>query len=74
METVRECKTCTYFINHPHALEQALPGFSALSSARGSVRADTGLCQLKETFYVARDSCTDYQNKMLKNAPPGKTP
>jgi hypothetical protein len=52
------CATCRYFRDDPAFLEQALPGLNALSSARGSVRADDGICQHHNRYVSARGACS----------------
>ena len=58
------CGACRHFIGEAAALEQAVPGYNILSSAYGSVRAHTGLCQLHDTFVttVAR-ICSDFSKR-----------
>ena len=48
------CAACRFFIGAPAALERALPGVNILSSAYGSVRGDTGLCERHGVFTTAR--------------------
>jgi hypothetical protein len=38
------CGQCRFFTGAPAAIERAIPGLNILSSAFGSVRADTGPC------------------------------
>jgi hypothetical protein len=38
------CGKCRFFTGAPAAIERAIPGLNILSSAFGSVRADTGPC------------------------------
>jgi len=38
-----KCGLCRFFTGAPAELERAIPGLNILSSAYGSVRADTGL-------------------------------
>jgi hypothetical protein len=40
-----KCGMCRFLTGAPAALERAIPGLNILSSAFGSVRADTGLCE-----------------------------
>ena len=49
----RRCGACRFFTGAPAALERAIPGLNILSSAWGSVRADTGLCGQSDTFVTA---------------------
>ena len=46
----RRCGACRFFIGTPAALERAVPGLNILSSAYGSVRGDTGLCEQHDSF------------------------
>ncbi|MBF0589798.1 MAG: hypothetical protein HQL53_11795 [Magnetococcales bacterium] len=57
------CGDCRHFVGDPQALERVLPGLRALSSAFGSVRADSGWCALLDRFAVARDECADFAGK-----------
>jgi len=50
------CAACRFFIGAPAALERAIPGVNVLSSAYGSVRADTGLCERHGVFTTARSA------------------
>ncbi|MFY9693256.1 MAG: hypothetical protein WA776_13810 [Xanthobacteraceae bacterium] len=55
------CGACRFFTGAPAALERAIPGLNILSSAYGSVRADTGLCERHEAFVTsATPSCPDF--------------
>jgi hypothetical protein len=47
------CAACRYFTGAPAALERAIPGLNILSSAYGSVRGKTGLCERHDTFTTA---------------------
>jgi hypothetical protein len=47
------CGACRFFIGTPVALERAIPGLNILSSAYGSVRGDTGLCEQHDSFVTA---------------------
>lgn len=42
------CRGCSQFCDDPTAVERALPGLAALSSAHASVRAGDGLCLLHD--------------------------
>jgi hypothetical protein len=50
------CAACRFFTGAPAALERAIPGFNILSSAYGSVRADTGLCERRGVFTTAHSA------------------
>ncbi|MHB8495264.1 MAG: hypothetical protein ACYC9Z_12750 [Casimicrobiaceae bacterium] len=47
------CGACRYFIGAPAALERAVPGLNILSSAYGSVRGNTGLCEWHDSFVTS---------------------
>jgi|SRR6516162_8677899 hypothetical protein len=47
------CAACRFFTGAPAELERAIPGVNILSSAYGSVRADTGLCKRHDFFTTA---------------------
>jgi hypothetical protein len=56
------CGACRYFIGAPATLERAIPGFNILSSAYGSVRGDTGLCERHDIFVTARNAaCPEFE-------------
>jgi hypothetical protein len=56
------CATCRFFTGTAAALECAIPGLNILSSAYGSVRADTGLCQRHDMFVTARSAaCPQFE-------------
>ncbi len=57
------CAECKHFRNDPAALEAAFPGLSSLSSARGSVRADDGLCARHDRYLSARANCADFLDR-----------
>jgi hypothetical protein len=55
------CGACRFFAGTPAALERAIPGLNILSSAYGSVRADTGLCERHESFVTsATAACAQF--------------
>jgi len=56
------CAACRFFTGAPAALERAIPGVNILSSAYGSVRADTGLCERHSVFTTARSAaCPQFE-------------
>jgi hypothetical protein len=59
----RHCLNCKFFNNEPELVEQAFPGLTALSSAYASVRADAGICSLRELFLAPWAQCRDFQVK-----------
>jgi hypothetical protein len=50
------CAACRFFTGAPQALERPIPGLNILSSAYGSVRADTGLCERHAVFTTAHST------------------
>ena len=54
------CARCRSFVADAAALERAVPGLNILSSAYGSVRAHTGLCERHGTFVTARQRCAEF--------------
>ena len=54
------CGACARFLDDPRAFESALPGFAALSSAYGSVRAETGLCLLHDDLRLPTQGCAQW--------------
>jgi len=54
------CRDCRYFIAEPRLLEEAIPGLGILSSAFGSVRADTALCDHDGVFITAMLACRNF--------------
>jgi hypothetical protein len=63
------CAACRFFTGAPAALERALPGVNILSSAYGSVRADTGLCERHGAFTTARTAaCPEFDKPRPQEA------
>jgi len=63
------CGACRFFVGAPAALERAIPGLNILSSAYGSVRADTGLCRRHESFTTsATVSCPQFEKDVAASA------
>jgi hypothetical protein len=57
-----KCGVCRFFTGAPAALERAVPGLGILSSAYGSVRGDTGLCERHGVFTTARSAaCPQFE-------------
>ncbi|MDD5248210.1 MAG: hypothetical protein PHY45_04450 [Rhodocyclaceae bacterium] len=54
------CRECRLFVHDAHELERALPGLNILSSALGSVRADTGLCKASDTLIMPQPACPHF--------------
>jgi hypothetical protein len=60
---VTRCAACRFLTGAPAALERAIPGLNILSSAFGSVRADTGLCERHGVFTTARSAaCPQFED------------
>lgn len=60
----RRCGACRFLIGAPAALERAVPGLNILSSAYGSVRGDTGLCERHGYFVTcATEACSAFASK-----------
>ncbi len=57
------CGGCRHFEDDPRALEAALPGLAALSSAQASVRGDDGLCAVHDRFTSARNVCSAFAGR-----------
>ena len=55
------CGQCRHFVNKPGDFEHEVPGLKILSSAYGSVRAETGLCQQRDFFCVPDHGCAEWQ-------------
>ncbi|MGA8049644.1 MAG: hypothetical protein WCA09_05645 [Burkholderiales bacterium] len=55
------CGRCRSFVGEAAALERAVPGLKILSSAYGSVRADTGVCERHGSFVTPSQSCPEFQ-------------
>jgi hypothetical protein len=55
------CRQCEKFIIAPDELESLIPGLNIVSSAYGSVRADTGYCKFKDVFLVPTPACPEFK-------------
>ena len=62
------CAFCRHFLAEAGALEEALPGLVAMSSAYSAARADTGLCRFHGTFRRPADCCRDYEGNVPAQA------
>lgn len=59
--STQRCGGCRFFTGEPAALERAIPGLNILSSAYGSVRDNTGLCEKRESFVTfATAACAKF--------------
>ena len=61
--TTLTCRECQFFSSEPGDLERALPGINILSSAYGSVRADTAICEHRGIFVTPALACPDFFGK-----------
>ena len=61
--TTPTCRECRFFASEPGDLERALPGINILSSAYGSVRADTAICEYRGIFVTPALACADFFGK-----------
>ncbi len=64
------CRNCRRFVYAPQDLEWALPGLNILSSAFGSVRADSGLCKATDTLTPPRTACSHFLAEEPASAKP----
>lgn len=55
------CRQCANFVIAPGELEDLIPGLNIVSSAYGSVRADTGYCTYKDVFLTAAVACPGFK-------------
>jgi hypothetical protein len=63
------CGSCRHFRNDPLYLEAAIPGLSSLSSGVASVRADDGLCLMRDRYLSARASCARFAAAFTASPP-----
>lgn len=56
----RSCRACVHFRNDPAYLEAIFSGYSTLSSAWGSTRAEDGLCLRHDRYLSADAGCCDF--------------
>lgn len=54
------CFSCRHFCDDPAAVERALPGLAALSSAHASVRGRDGLCLLHDVVTNGARRCAQF--------------
>lgn len=54
------CRACAHFCNNPAYLESIFAGYSAMSSAWGSTRAEDGLCLRHDRYLSADAACGDF--------------
>jgi len=59
-----ECGRCRHFRNDAAYIEGIFPGLSSLSSATASVRADDGVCTLRDIYLNATSCCPRFSPKV----------
>ena len=73
--TQRSCGACRYFNGAPAALERAIPGLNILSSAYGSVRGNTGLCEWHDSFVTrATAACAGFAHPAQRESGASQDP
>ena len=55
------CRECEHFVIDPGELEAIIPGLNIVSSAYGSVRADTAYCKFKDIFLTPAPACSAFK-------------
>ncbi len=65
------CNECLHCEASPGRLEKLLPGLGILSSAYGSSRGDTALCQLHNQFLRPGPACSGFEERAAKPADSG---
>ena len=61
MTTALTCRQCRHFVAEPEGLEALIPGLNIVSSAYGSVRADTAYCGFKDIFLLPAAACPGFE-------------
>lgn len=61
MNTLCTCWQCGHFAIDPKELETIIPGLNIVSSAYGSVRADTAYCKFKDIFLIPAPACHGFK-------------
>ncbi len=61
MTAALTCRQCRHFVAEPEQLEALIPGLNIVSSAYGSVRADTAYCRFKDMFLLATSACPGFE-------------
>ena len=56
-----KCISCRYFDNRSEIIERTFSGLNSLSSAYGSVWAESGICSLHELFLSPWRRCKDFR-------------
>ena len=70
----RRCGACRFFTGTPAALERAVPGLNILSSAYGSVRGNTGLCERHDSFVTnATEACPAFTDRIPQGSAPPRS-
>jgi hypothetical protein len=61
----KSCLQCEYFVIDPGELESIIPGLNIVSSAYGSVRAETAYCKFKDIFLTQVLACHAFKSLPL---------
>ena len=59
------CRQCEHFVTDPKELETFIPGLNIVSSAYGSVRADTAYCKSNDIFLTPIPACHAFKSLPL---------
>jgi hypothetical protein len=59
------CRQCAHFVTDPGELETIIPGLNIVSSAYGSVRADTAYCKSRDIFLTSIIICPAFKPLLL---------
>jgi hypothetical protein len=55
------CRQCKHFVIEPEELETIIPGLNIMSSAYGSVRANTAYCKSRDIFLTSIIICPAFE-------------
>ena len=61
----KSCRQCEHFVTDPKELETIVPGLNIVSSAYGSVRADTAYCKSRDIFLTPILACHAFKSLPL---------
>jgi len=64
----KSCWQCEHFVTDPKELETIIPGLNIVSSAYGSVRADTAYCTFKDIFLTDAPACPAFKSRITHSA------
>jgi len=60
--TAPRCANCRFFVRDPVEVERALPGLTALGSARGCSFGDQGLCRKAGLLLTPDCACKGFES------------